>query len=277
MNSKIILDNSVDHEISSLLKHEPSDNKFNKFSGKSSKHWTRRIDWGLNGYFLFCIAAWLYFLQSLSPFFPHLYSKGEDAWMGLIGAILFLIESLMYSFGWYIDRQVHIERGEIMNRISESWNFWGNLLFVMGSIGYVITGIMGVMNCCKQANLELNLYLALLFIVDSILYTLGLFSGESSRVPRPESSVSWFRSSIDWYFLATVFFMIGSVLYFVSAVMSKLDYDSRWINIFAGLIFVIDGPLYLIAGLQFRDNKTPDPISPFRSPSSHNSSHNIKN
>jgi len=34
-----------------------------KFSRKGQKHWTRKVDWGLNGYFLFCIAAWLYFLQ----------------------------------------------------------------------------------------------------------------------------------------------------------------------------------------------------------------------
>jgi hypothetical protein len=33
----------------------------------------------------------------------------------------------------------------VLNRLSESWNFWGNLLFVMGSVGYVVTAIMGVL------------------------------------------------------------------------------------------------------------------------------------
>ena len=63
----------------------------------------------------------------------------------LSGAVLFLVESLMYVYGWFIDRQIHFERGEVLNRLSESWNFWGNLLFVMGSVGYVVTAIMGVL------------------------------------------------------------------------------------------------------------------------------------
>jgi hypothetical protein len=71
-----------------------------KFSGKGQKHWSRKIDWGLNGYFLFCIAAWLYVLQSLSPFFPGMLTRGEDALMGFSGAMLFLIESIMYVYGW---------------------------------------------------------------------------------------------------------------------------------------------------------------------------------
>lgn len=227
-----------------------------KFSGKGQRHWTRKVDWGLNGYFLFCIAAWLYFLQSLSPFSPGMFTHAEEAWMGFTAAMLFLIESIMYVFGWYIDRQIHIERGEMLARLGETWNFWGNVLFVMGSIGYVVTSAMVLLNCCEEANMELNLYLAVLFIFDSVIYTFGVYAGESSRVARPEGTIAWFRSGFDYYSLATALFFLGSVLYFVSALMTKLHRDPKWVNLFAGVIFVVDGGLYVVSTLQHRDDST---------------------
>ena len=220
------------------------------------RHWTRRVEWGLNGYCLFCVAAWFYFLQSLAPFFPEWCTHGEDAWCGLIGAILFLIESILYCIGWYIDRQIHLERGEINGRIGESWNFWGNILFVMGSLGYVISAVMGVYHYYGKEYDELNFYLAILFIVDSILYSFGSSVGETSRASRPEGATLWFYSSIDWYTLATALFIFGSVLYFISALMVKMHVDTKWINLvnlFGGLTFAIDGPLYLVSGLQYRE------------------------
>ena len=81
-----------------LLSTPLSKERGNSVSSKK-RHWTRRVDWTLNGYAIFCVAAWLYFLQSLAPFFPEMYAHGEDSWMGLIGAILFLIESLLYFVG----------------------------------------------------------------------------------------------------------------------------------------------------------------------------------
>ena len=234
------------------------------------RHWTRRVEWGLNGYCLFCVAAWFYFLQSLAPFFPDWCAHGEDAWCGLIGAVLFLIESLLYCIGWYVERQVHIERGEINGRIGESWNFWGNILFVMGSLGYVISAVMGVYHYYGKEYDELNFYLAILFIVDSILYSMGSSVGESSRASRPEGAVAWFQSSVDWYTLATALFIFGSILYFISALMVKMQARAYWVNLvnlFGGLTFAIDGPLYLISGLQYREKKnltlstSPSPFS----------------
>ena len=178
--------------------------------------------------------------------------------MGLIGAILFLIESLLYFIGWYVDRQIRLERGDIRYHIGESWNFWGNVLFVMGSIGYVISAIMSVYSYYGHLYDELNFYLAILFIVDSMLYSFGAATGESSRASRPEGAVAWFRSSIDWYSWATGLFVFGSVLYFISALMVKLQYDKNWVNfvnLLGGITFAIDGPLYLISGLQYRDIK----------------------
>lgn len=149
-----------------------------------------------------------------------------------------------------------MERGDIKSRIGESWNFWGNVLFVLGSVGYVVTAIMTVYKFTGKEYDELNFFLSILFIVDSILYGYGLNAGETSQTSRPEGAVSWFRSSIDWYSLATMLFMLGSVLYFISALMVKLHADSQWVNfvnLLGGLTFAIDGPLYLASGLQFRD------------------------
>ena len=240
--------------------------------GSKKKHWTRRVDWGLNGYVLFCIAAQFYFIQSLAPWYPAWNKHGEDAYMGLIGALLFLIESLLYFIGWYVDRQIRFERGDIQYLIGESWNFWGNVLFVMGSIGYVISAIMSVYSYYGPEYDELNFYLAILFIVDSMVYTFGASVGETSRASRPEGAVALFRSSVDWYAWATGLFVFGSVLYFFSALMVKLQYDKNWINfvnLLGGITFAIDGPLYLISGLQFREVKHHDKLgntspSPFK-------------
>jgi hypothetical protein len=187
-------------------------------------------------------------------------SHREEAWVGFTAAMLFLIESLMYVYGWYIDRQIHIERGEMLARLGETWNFWGNVLFVMGSFGYVVSAAMVLGNCCEAANMELNLYLAVLFVVDSIIYTIGVCAGETSRVARPEGTIAWFRSTFDYYSLATSFFFLGSVLYFVSALMTKLHRDPKWVNLWAGIIFVIDSMLYVVSTLQHREEvlmKTP--------------------
>ena len=54
--------------------------------------------------------------------------------------------------------------------------------------------------------------------------------------------------------------------------MVKLQYDKNWVNfvnLLGGITFAIDGPLYLISGLQYRDIKYQNKIgnvspSPFK-------------
>jgi uncharacterized membrane protein HdeD (DUF308 family) len=180
--------------------------------------------------------------------------------------VSFILRALSINVFRYVDRQTHIERGDRLARIGETWVFWGNVLFVLGSVGYVVTATMTMMGCCEVANMELNLYLALLFIIDSIVYTMGAFAGESARVARPEGAIPWFRSNVDYYFLATFFFVLGSILYFVSALMVKLKQDAKWVNLWAGVIFVIDAVFYLASTLQYRDEQgKPLTVASFRS------------
>jgi len=218
--------------------------------------WVRNVDWALYGYFVFCIGAFLHFLQSLAPFYPQMYLHHEDVLMGFAASVLYLIDSMIFVIGWYKDHKISLESGNGRDSASgETWNFWGNILFVIGSFGYLTTSMTALFGCCERFSNALNVLLSILFVIDSVVYMLGLMAGEISRAPRPEGAVALFKSSIDWYLLASLTYILGSVVYFFAAVCTEYQQDASVLNLVGGIIFIIDGPLFLISGLQYRDKQ----------------------
>ena len=129
----------------------------------------RSVDWVQHGYILLIASSILYFVQALNPYLPsHEYSADDvyyssgpldefdiSGWLGIIAACLNVIESLFYIIDWTLERYelcpplvLNEEQRLLKERISNDaqsypwyadWNLWGNLLFLVGSIGYTFT------------------------------------------------------------------------------------------------------------------------------------------
>ena len=104
-----------------------------------------------------------------------------------------------------------------------------------------------------------DVLIAIIFVLDSFCYTFAVFHGEHSRVRRGDAldkmSRYKFRSRIDWYLIATLLFVVGSLVYLLSAVTSFIGMDSSGISLLGSCVFLLDAPIYVISGLQYRDEE----------------------
>lgn len=129
----------------------------------------RSVDWVQYGYILLITSSILYFVQALNPYLSSqedstddvYYSSGPldkfdiNGWLGMIAACLNVVESVFYIIDWTLDRHelgsplvLNEQQRLVKERIAidtqsypwyADWNHWGNLLFLVGSIGYTFT------------------------------------------------------------------------------------------------------------------------------------------
>jgi len=185
-----------------------------------------------------------------------------SGWLSFSAAIIFLVESFLYMYGWHIGRKSMADswsQGRV-KPFFQDWNFWGNFFFIVGSIGYQINSFAELTDSYQTEALILDFSMAVCFVIDSLLYLFALFEGEHSRAPRIRDAAYTLRYDLDFYFQGTIFFILGSLVYLGAAVQDLLFIDSSFMNLLGALIFLIDAPLYIISGYQFRDEKREVPI-----------------
>ena len=194
-----------------------------------------------------------------------LYQDHQDGWYGMAASALFDIESSIYIFGWWLGRQQMAGNGDRLYPWYTDWNFWGNILFFFGSLGYNFTDMTyllseydsNVTDTYKTTYNVIYLLLAINFIVDSFCYLIAALGGETSRAPTHSYSQGYtFKSVIDWYLLATILFIIGSFLYLWEAILQLQDRDATIPTLVAAALFVVDAALYITSA--FHDRRDQD-------------------
>ena len=238
------------------------------------QHWYLSFDWVGNGYVLYILGSAIYFVQALNPYLPEvddpegddLYSYYEDgpftsnhvsAWMSIAAAWIFVIESFMYIVAWYISRN-YGDKTIRLNAWHLDWNHWGNVLFLLGSCGYVFTSYTGFYGVLGEETRAANTFIAFLFVVDSFFYLFAIIWADNSKV-RFTYVPNWtFRSAFDWYFLATLLFIFGSFIYLVAALDTSYSEKEEVaaLNLYAAIVFIIDSPLYYLSNFQERLEST---------------------
>jgi hypothetical protein len=234
--------------------------------------WFVKFDWIGIGYFLFVIGSSLYFLQALDPFMDRTSNNEDDAkingyysdgplddsgvsgWLSLIASFIFVIESMFYIISWSVCRYY----GDLSITLSPwylDWNHWGNIFFLLGSLGYVYTAtiFMTYRKMYHDRMVVLNVLLAVIFVLDSIFYLLALIFSQYSSVRYTYQRAKTFDFPLDLYFIATLLFILGSVMYLVEAVQTyRVDSAADWSSFLAAAIFMLDAPLYLASAFQRR-------------------------
>ena len=238
--------------------------------------WLVEFDWVTSGYILYMLGSSIYFVQALNPFLPEekveeamedaYYSYYEDgpltenhisAWMSVVAAFIFVIESSMYIIGWYIGRTFG-DQSISLNPWYLDMNHWGNLLFFLGSLGYLYTSYTYFHEELARTTHLVNIFVGVLFIFDSLFYFFAIIWAENS-VLRFTIPPTWtFRSSIDWYLIASLLFILGSIIYLMAAIMaSKIGnkVEVAYLNLYGAVVFMIDSPLYYISAFQERSDE----------------------
>jgi hypothetical protein len=219
--------------------------------------WYYFVDWALVGYCFFLFGSTCYFIQGLASYVSEDLYPAED---GVIAACIFIIESTIYIFGWLVGRRLLR-----INKIKPppwytDWNFWGNLLFWLGSWGYLFTDTCYMLGCYPEQSKYMNVLLGILFVFDSVFYTLACFDGETSRAPAHMEFNLTFDSTFDWYLAACTLFIVGSCLYLVAAIQDCYEMDTTLIYFVAAVNFMVDSVLYLMSAFHRRDPDLDEPI-----------------
>lgn len=236
--------------------------------------WFVKFDWIGTGYFLFVIGSSLYFLIALDPFMSKgpdhqnddakwngyysdgpLDDSGLSSFLSLIASFIFVIESLFYIISWSICRQY----GDMMIALSPwylDFNHWGNLFFFIGSLGYVYTAIifMSYRKLYHDRMAVLNILLAIVFVLDSLLYLLALIYSQHSVARYVYQQKRTFEFTLDLYFIATILFIAGSIVYLIESVQSYYGQSAAdYSGFIAATIFLFDAPIYLASAYQRRN------------------------
>lgn len=219
--------------------------------------WYYYVDWALVGYCFFFLGSTFYFIQGLQTYVTEDVYPGLD---GFIAAVIFIIESSIYIWGWYIGRRLLRICKVCPLPWYTDWNFWGNLLFWVGSWGYLFTDTCFWLECYPRQCVYTNIILGIIFVFDSIFYTLACFDGETSRAPAHMEFSLTFDSTFDWYLAACMGFIIGSVMYLVAAVQDYYLEDTTTLYFVAAINFMVDSVLYLMSAFHRRDPDLDEPI-----------------
>ena len=140
---------------------------------------------------------------------------------------------------------------------------WGNLFFFLGSVGYLYTAYTAYFHVESEISKVVNIFLASLFIFDSMCYLFAIFWSENSKVRFTPEMKIYFKSDIDWYLIATILYICGSVTYVVQAVQVYLLQDSSLSNLIAASVFMVDGPLYVASSFHKRDDDADSEVDIF--------------
>eukprot|EP00700_Malawimonas_jakobiformis_P001307 EC721023.1.p2 GENE.EC721023.1~~EC721023.1.p2 ORF type:complete len:94 (+),score=15.63 EC721023.1:108-389(+) len=64
---------------------------------------------------------------------------------------------------------------------AQDWTFWGNFLFLVGSILYVVSGALGYAEMYDtHGGNHVDFVAALVFVIDSLLYLMGWYADKRS-------------------------------------------------------------------------------------------------
>ncbi len=137
------------------------------------------------------------------------------------------------------------------------------MLFVVGSVGYLITAVCDLLGVYSYECSVANFWVAVLFVFDSFFYLFALRKGAKSRATRqgsfgyasPNSCMLqlYFKSDYDWYIIATFVFILGSFLYLFAAYEDFYEADTTLVYLFGAIIFSLDAIFYLLSGYQVRE------------------------
>ena len=232
------------------------------YAMKSDRHpslpWYYGVDWALVGYIFFFLGSLFYLIQSLGYYISI---EPDPGLSGLIASVIFIVESNIYVWGWFIGRSLLRLNGIEPIVWYADWNLWGNWLFWIGSWGYLFTDTAYYNNDYQEQSRYLSIALSILFIFDSLFYTFACFDGETSRAPAHLEFSLTFDSSFDWYLAACVLFIVGSILYFVAAVQDYYGVDTSFLYFVAAVNFIIDSMLYIVSVFHRRDPDFDVPIT----------------
>jgi hypothetical protein len=232
-----------------------------------SHSWLHSFDWDLVAYLIACVGSVLYFLQGI-----YIYAEPNSTYYfqciaSLIAAVIFVISSLLYHVGWMVHRSFLSPNELLKYPMFEDYNLFGNIVFIVGSVGYMFPSVYYLKDEYPQATKILNFLLAILFIIDAILYFIAL-TDENQLITDIETNssedkiadVDWctvdsyrFHDDFDWYFLATLLFLLGSVVYLIAAILDLYSKSPVTANFIAAVVFLFDSPFYVASGLQKRN------------------------
>jgi uncharacterized membrane protein YtjA (UPF0391 family) len=236
-----------------------------------SRLWYLKFDWIGSGYILFVVGSLLYFIQACDPFFKTkvddddaklngyysdgpLDDTGVSGTISLAASIIFVVEAVLYIISWYLCRNY----GDMSIPISNwylDWNHWGNILFLVGSVGYIYTADI-FMSSRKKDHVIMsivNVAMAVVFVFDSIFYFLALVFSDQCKTRFTYKQTRTFEYSIDLYLIATILFIVGSIIYLIEAVQAYNDDPfSELSSLLGSIVFMIDAPLYLLSIYQRR-------------------------
>eukprot|EP00475_Leptophrys_vorax_P018182 TRINITY_DN2480_c0_g1_i2.p1 TRINITY_DN2480_c0_g1~~TRINITY_DN2480_c0_g1_i2.p1 ORF type:complete len:318 (+),score=72.17 TRINITY_DN2480_c0_g1_i2:162-1115(+) len=227
-------------------------------------HCLSEAQWSVVGYFFYITGSVLYFAQAFGPWYPDLYNDPNFNNMNLAAAYIFIIESTIYMVGWVLGRQQILREGYKPIPILQDANLAGNLLFLLGSIGYAVTAHWSAQNVHPNQQVIVNFAMAVVFVVDSFLYLYAIKQGAHSTTSALAHDSRWcFDSPVDIYLIASIGFIIGSFVYMAAGIYNWMgtfgdgstDYSNQ-LNLcymLGAVVFVIDSPLYLLSGFQRRD------------------------
>ena len=234
------------------------------------------VDWSTIGYCFYNFGSLIYLVQACLAFSPvDYYAPGVapffaadiGGWLGILAALVFLIESTIYVGAWNLGRKY-----DTTLLWWEDWNFWGNALFSIGSTGYLVTSVFDLLGVYSYLSSVANFWIAVLFVVDAICYIFAMRKGAKARATRQDSfgyaspdgclTRFYFKSgNVDWYILASLGFLIGSILYVVAAYLDFIEVDTTNLYLTGALLFQVDALLYSISGFQVREEDFELPIT----------------
>jgi len=236
-----------------LYKIKVFDNPVEDSSQNLSK---KEKDWALIGYWFFEAGSLCYFFQAILPVVSCVNRLQKyqieriSLWLGVNASIIFVVESFIYLYGWQLGRKSLPNTRPFF----KDWNFWGNILFIIGSVGYLLTSIAQLLDSFLLQAAILNLILAVLFVFDSVFYLLALFEGIHSKAPGNNNTTQTIQANLDYYLQGTLFFIVGSLVYLAAAIFDMMKVNSSSLYVLGACVFLIDAPLYILSGFQIRDD-----------------------
>lgn len=88
-----------------------------------------------------------------------------SGWLGMVAAILNVIESMFYIIGWHVDRDTGDPK-IVLEAWFKDWNFWGNWFFLFGSLGYIFTSYSFLESVYYSECIIVSITMGALFICD---------------------------------------------------------------------------------------------------------------
>eukprot|EP00455_Lapot_gusevi_P040724 TRINITY_DN4637_c0_g1_i5.p1 TRINITY_DN4637_c0_g1~~TRINITY_DN4637_c0_g1_i5.p1 ORF type:complete len:305 (-),score=38.14 TRINITY_DN4637_c0_g1_i5:106-1020(-) len=145
------------------------------------------------------------------------------------------------------------------------WGFWAVFLFLLGSVGYLLTAVLYAQNLEPTLVSFVNFAAAVLFVVDSFFYMMQWYLARTlqpsivyypnleNHTPEGEKEpwwMLWMRASlgVDWMFWGHFVFMIASFIYVYAAALAWWWPDAAMkysvSNGMGAYLFLVDSAIY---------------------------------